>query len=105
LRKDHIAAVQYVDRASEHSVLFAFMWTNYARPAPVKNIIRWGAPRFVYRLFPRGLTSDKRYSVNGSSVLRSGASLMNVGLEVELEGDGDSVLVRLEAIREPGGRS
>jgi len=98
LRKDHIAAVQYVDRPCEHSVLFAFMWTNCARPAPVKNIIRWGAPRFRYRLFPQGLTPDTQYSLNGSAALRSGASLMNVGLEIELEGDGDSLLVRLDAV-------
>jgi len=100
LRKDHIGAVQYVDSERDHSVLFAFMWTNCARPAPVKNIIRWGTPRFVYKLFPRGLSLHKRYSVNGSSALRSGASLMNAGLEVELQGDGDSLLVRLEAVPE-----
>jgi len=100
LRKDHIGAVQYVDSELDHSVLFAFMWTNCARPAPVKNIIRWGTLRFVYKLFPRGLSLQKRYSVNRSSALRSGASLMNAGLEVELQGDGDSLLVRLEAVPE-----
>lgn len=98
LRKDHITAVQYVDREEEHSVIFAFMWTNCARPAPVKNIIRWGVPRFVYKLFPQGLTPNKRYSVNGCPAVRSGASLMNVGVEVELEGDGDSLLVRIDAV-------
>jgi len=98
LRSDHIGAVQYVDQQSDHAVLFAFMWTNCACPAPVKNIFRWGAPRFVYKLFLQGLTPDKRYSVNGSPALRSGASLMNAGLEVELEGDGDSTFVRLEAV-------
>jgi alpha-galactosidase len=100
LRRDHIAAVQYVDPGAEHAVIFAFMWTNCARPAPVKNIIRWGKPRFLYTLYPKGLVVDKRYAVNGKPSLRSGAALMNAGVEVELEGDGDSLLVRLDAVNE-----
>jgi alpha-galactosidase len=100
LRNDHIGAMQYVDSEMEHSIIFAFMWTNCARPAPVKNIIRWGAPRFVYKLFPQGLAPNKKYSVNGSSALRSGASLRSVGLDIELEGDGDSLLVRLDVVPE-----
>jgi alpha-galactosidase len=101
LRKDHIAAVQYVDREAERSVIFAFMWTNSAHPAPIKNIIRWGKPRFIFTLYPRGLVSDRRYAVNGACSLRSGASLMNAGVAIELEGDGDSLLVRLDAVGEP----
>jgi alpha-galactosidase len=102
LRKGHIAAVQYIERETEHSVIFVFMWTNCAHPAPVKNIIRWGAPRFIYKLFPQGLAPDKKYSVNASSALRSGASLRNVGLDVELEGDGDSLLIQLDAVPDLG---
>jgi hypothetical protein len=47
------------------------------------------------------LAPDKKYLVNTSSALRRGASLRNVGLDVELEGDGDSLLIRLDAVTDP----
>ena len=97
LRNDHIAAVQYVDAGAEHSVLFAFMWTNCAKDAPNTNIIRWANPRFVYTLYPRGLMPHKRYRVSGSESVRSGQSIMSAGFNIELSGDGDSALVRIEA--------
>jgi alpha-galactosidase len=97
LRKDHLAALQYVDQAAEHSVIFAFMYTNSARDTAVNNIYPWGSPHFTFRLYPKGLVEEQRYSINGDSTLRSGASLMHVGLEVELEGDGDSLLIRIDA--------
>ncbi|RPI31609.1 MAG: alpha-galactosidase, partial [Chloroflexota bacterium] len=100
LRDGHIAAYQYVDADARHCVLLAFMWTNCACDAPVANIIRWGSPRFVYTLMLKGLNPEQRYHVSGCDLLRSGASLMHVGLTIELEGDGDSLLLRLDAVDE-----
>jgi alpha-galactosidase len=97
LRKDHIAAVQYVDLCVEHAVIFAFMRTNCAKDLPNTNIIRWANPRFVYTLYPKGLLPDKLYVVEGESRARSGESLMSAGLNIELEGDDDSKLVRIDA--------
>ncbi len=100
LRKDHIAAVQYVDREARHSVVFAFMRTNAGKEMPPANIIRWGQPRFSYTLYLQGLIPERRYVVEGSESARSGESLMSAGLNVELEGDGDSKLLRVERVDE-----
>jgi alpha-galactosidase len=100
LRKNHLAAVQYVDGRAAHSVILAFMQTNCAIDPPGTNIIRWGQPRFSFTLFPKGLIEDVRYRLDGESIVRSGAALMNVGLEVELDGDGGSKLVRIDAVDE-----
>lgn len=100
LRTDHIAAIQYVDRGAEHSVIFAFMRTNCAKDASTTNIIRWAHPRFIYTLYPKGLIPDRRYLVQGEPRARSGESLMHVGLNIELEGDDDSQLIRIDAFNE-----
>jgi hypothetical protein len=86
-----------VDPAAAHSVIFAFMYTNSACDTAVNNIHPWGSPHFTFKLYPKGLVETQRYSINGDSALRSGASLMRVGLEVELDGDGDSLLIRIDA--------
>lgn len=98
LREDHIAAVQYVDQGAQRSVIFAFMQTNYAKDAPVTNILHWSEPRFVFRLYPKGLTPDRRYAMVGAPGARSGESLMSAGLDIELEGDGDCELIRIQAV-------
>ena len=106
LRSDHLAAVQYVDASREHAVLFAFMRTNPAADPPLPNLVRWAAPRFVFRLYLRGLAPHRRYRTSsvapgredGEIRARSGQSLMSAGLEVELEGDDDSLLVRIDAV-------
>jgi len=100
LMKDHISAVQYVDRSAEHSVIFVFMRTNCAKDVPKVNIIRWANPRFMYTLYPRGLLPDKRYIVDGEPRARSGESLMSAGFDIELEGDDDSKLIRINAVNE-----
>ncbi len=100
LRKDHISAVQYVDRLAERSVIFAFMRTNSIKDAPMPSIIRWGSPRFAYTLYPKGLKPGQLYTVDGEGCARSGESLMSAGLNVELEGDDDSKLIRLGAVEE-----
>ncbi len=64
------------------------------------NIIRWGSPRFAYTLYPKGLKPDQLYTVDGEACARSGESLMSAGLNVELEGDDDSKLIRLGAVEE-----
>lgn len=100
LRDDHISAVQYVDTRAEHSVLFAFMHSNCAKDMPIPNIIRWAKPCFDFRLYPKGLVPDKRYKVEGDERLRSGEALMSAGIQIGLEGDYDSRLVRIEATSE-----
>jgi alpha-galactosidase len=100
LRNDHIAAVEYVDREAEHSVILAFMRTNCAKDMPNTNIICWAKPRFVYTLYPKGLLAHRRYRVDGEPRARSGESLMSAGFNIELEGDDDSTLVRIDAVNE-----
>jgi alpha-galactosidase len=96
LRQDHISAVQYVDQDAEQSVIFAFMRTNCAKDMPNTNIIRWANPRFIYTLYPHGLLPAKQYVVDGLTPrARSGESLMSAGINIELEGDYDSKLVRI----------
>ncbi len=97
LRTSHITAVQYVTPGAGRSVIFAFMRTNFGADPPNTNVIRWAEPRFVFTLYPRGLAPDRRYRVSGDPRVRSGASLMNAGLTIELEGDGDSLLVQIDA--------
>jgi alpha-galactosidase len=100
LRDGHFAAVQYVDPRAEHSVLFAFMHSNFSSNMPIPNIIRWAKPRFEYILYPRGLVPDKRYKVEGDKRPRSGEALMSAGMRIDLEGDDDSRLVQIKAISE-----
>jgi len=97
LRQDHIAAVEYVGLGAEHAVVFAFMDTNPVKPPARVNILHWGSPRFSFTLFPRGLLPDQRYHVDGGTGTRSGQALMSTGINVELSGDGDSRLIRIDA--------
>jgi hypothetical protein len=76
------------------------MWTNTAKEMPPTNIIRWGHPRFSYTLYLQGLIPERRYRVEGAECARSGESLMSAGLNVELEGDGDSKLLRVDELGE-----
>ncbi len=101
LRRDHIHAVEYVDPQAKHAVVFAFMHTDCAKDLPPTNVIRWGSPRFVYRLYPRGLRADECYRVGLEPRVRSGDALMSAGLVVELEGDGDSQLIQIDAVDRP----
>ena len=82
------------------------MRTNPAADPPLPNLVRWSAPRFVFRLYLRGLAPHRRYRTSSVAPgredeeirARSGQSLMSAGLEVELEGDDDSLLVRIDAV-------
>ncbi len=94
--------MQYVEEGALRSVIFIFMRTNCGCDAPPVNILTWGSPRFLFTLLPKGLAPATLYAANGSPAQRSGESLMNVGLDVELEGDGDSLLVRIEAVKGNG---
>lgn len=51
-----------------------------------------------HRLKLKGLNSSSlyRYELNGTEWTKSGAFLMNMGIEIMLLGDYDSLLVRLE---------
>lgn len=82
LRKDDIHAVQYVNGLS--SAVFVFL-----------DHERYG--KRYYRLRLKGLdpSAAYRYTLRGRGGTRSGAYLMNEGLELELRGDYDSALILL----------
>jgi alpha-galactosidase len=77
-------AVQYVN--GQQSIVFV-----YSRAQPFIN------SKVRFRV--RGLAANKTYSINyeGVSLKRTGAYLMNVGLELDLKGDFVSCVIELEA--------
>lgn len=85
LKKDEIQAIQYVKE--DNSALFIFL-----------DHERYG--KKFHRLKLKGLNSSSlyRYELNGTEWTKSGAFLMNMGIEIKLLGDYDSLLVRLEKI-------
>jgi len=97
LRREHISAVEYVDREASQAVIFVFMRTNPACDPPKTNILRWASPRFIFTLYPRGLLPNQKYRVDGIRGARSGEAWMSAGLPIEMEGDDDSQIIRIEA--------
>ncbi|RPJ18895.1 MAG: alpha-galactosidase, partial [Planctomycetaceae bacterium] len=95
LRHDHIMAAEYVDAGKDHAVLFVFMRTNCALDPPLTNIVQWGQPRFCFQIYPRGLAPERKYTIDGREGVRSGQSLMHAGIQVDLQGDYDSLLLRI----------
>jgi alpha-galactosidase len=84
-KQDPIHAVQYV--LDDVSVLFVFL-----------DHQRYGQEH--YRIQLKGLDSSSiyRFEVNGKVGSKSGAFLTNMGLDVPLAGDYDSVLIRFEKV-------
>ncbi|MUG86637.1 alpha-galactosidase [Paenibacillus timonensis] len=77
-----VTAVQYVDESRGESVLLAFLHSQ-----------RLGDR--LPRLRLQGLMPDKSYAIEGLPGIRSGRSLMQIGLELPLRGDFDSLLYRI----------
>jgi len=98
LREGHLMASQYLAPGADRAVIFAFMKTHPACPAPRTNILRWGSPRFLFRVFPQGLTPGRCYRVDGESSPRSGESILRTGIQIEMEGDDDSQILQIHAV-------
>jgi len=98
LREGHLGVTQFVSPTVNRSVIFAFMKTHPSCPAPRTNILYWGSPRFLYRVFPQGLDPSGCYRVDGETSPRSGESIMRTGIQIEMEGDDDSQLLQIRAI-------
>lgn len=83
LRESEIQVVQY--NKDSASVVFAFL-----------DHERYGNSLYTVKL--RGLKADSRYSceINGRSCVKTGAYLMQAGLEMVLKGDYDSMMVVLK---------
>lgn len=86
LRDKGVTAVQYSDAAGSDHVLFAFLHSQ-----------KLGEP--LPRLRLTGLHADRVYHIEGSEGSFSGRALMNIGVELPLRGDFDSLVYR---IREQG---
>lgn len=84
-REGDTTAVQYVTYDCSASVIFA-----------LRNPHRFGDPPL--RIRPRGLKEDALYDVVGAMEVRSGASLMEEGLHLPLEGDLSSAMIELAEI-------
>lgn len=84
-RDNHISAAIYVDQAKEEAVVFAFLHSNsFADRLP--------------RLRLAGLADHTLYSIGGSTQPISGKALKQIGLELNLNGDFDSVVIRIHAV-------
>ncbi|MCJ8010438.1 alpha-galactosidase [Paenibacillus sp. KQZ6P-2] len=83
LRKKGVTAVQYVNMSGEESVLFAFLQSQ-----------RLGEP--LPRLRLQGLQQDKLYIIDQLPGVWSGRALMNIGIELPLRGDFDSLVYRVK---------
>ncbi len=87
LKHKGVTAVQYADAAGSEHVLFAFLHSQ-----------RLGEP--LPRLRLKGLVAGKCYSIDGLPGTWSGRALMNVGIELPLRGDFDSLMYRIREINE-----
>lgn len=82
LKRDAIQAVEYLDE--NQAVVFAFLDRGY-----------YGNQTYPVRL--RGLEEDANYicSLKGETFVKSGAFLMHAGLDLELEGDYSSLILKV----------
>nr|WP_116233965.1 alpha-galactosidase [Paenibacillus sp. VMFN-D1] len=85
LQHKGVTAVQYVDEAGTDSAVFAFLHSQ-----------RLGEP--LPRLRLQGLQADRAYAIEGLPGSWSGRALMNIGIELPLRGDFDSLLYRVTAV-------
>ncbi|MWV47222.1 alpha-galactosidase [Paenibacillus sp. HJL G12] len=77
-----VTSVQYVNEDGTDSVVFAFLHSQHlGEPLP--------------RLRLQGLQADRDYVIDGLPEKRSGRALMNIGIELPLRGDFDSLVYRI----------
>ncbi|MDQ6418426.1 alpha-galactosidase [Paenibacillus sp. LHD-117] len=82
LKKQGVAAVQYVNKEASETVVFAFLHSQ-----------RLGEP--LPRLRLRGLQPDKMYAIEQLPGAWTGKAMMNIGIELPLRGDLDSLMYRI----------
>ncbi|MRN55983.1 alpha-galactosidase [Paenibacillus monticola] len=82
LRDKGVTAVQYTDAEGSDNVLFAFLHSQ-----------RLGEP--LPRLRLQGLQADTLYGIDELPGVWSGRALMNIGIELPLRGDFDSLIYRI----------
>lgn len=82
LRHKGVTAVQYSDAAASEHVLFAFLHSQ-----------KLGEP--LPRLRLAGLHANKTYLIEELGLSVSGRALMNIGVELPLRGDFDSLVYRI----------
>ncbi|MEC0093186.1 alpha-galactosidase [Paenibacillus macquariensis] len=83
LKKQGVTAVQYVNKQASETVVFAFLHSQRLGD---------GLPRL--RL--QGLNPDKTYVIDELSGTWTGKALMNIGVELPLRGDFDSLMYRIQ---------
>jgi alpha-galactosidase len=83
LKKQGVTAVQYVNKQSSETVVFAFLHSQ-----------RLGEP--LPRLRLQGLYPDKTYVIEQLPREWTGKALMNIGIELPLRGDFDSLMYRIQ---------
>ncbi|KAG2872393.1 hypothetical protein PC115_g24617 [Phytophthora cactorum] len=82
LRHKGVTAVQYSNTEGSDHVLFAFLHSQ-----------KLGEP--LPRLRLAGLQADKSYLIEELGLSVSGRALMNIGVELPLRGDFDSLVYRI----------
>jgi alpha-galactosidase len=82
LKKKGVAAVQYVSENGSESVVFAFLHSQQLGEA-------------LPRLCLQGLQPDRTYLIDQLPGAWSGKALLNIGLELPLRGDFDSLIYRI----------
>ncbi|MNJ55911.1 hypothetical protein D3C77_514300 [compost metagenome] len=85
LKRKGVTAVMYANAEGSDNVLFAFLHSQQlGEPLP--------------RLRLKGLVAEKRYVIDELPGVWSGSALMNVGIELPLRGDFDSLMYRIHEV-------
>ena len=81
-KTSHLAAVMYINGSQTEAVLFAFIHLNHFGDE-------------LPRIYLKGLKEDSLYIVEGKGLVLSGKALMKVGIQLQMNGDFDSKVIRL----------
>lgn len=83
LKRQGVMAVQYVNKQASETVVFAFLHSQHlGEPLP--------------RLRLQGLDPNKTYMIKELSEAWTGKALMNIGVELPLRGDFDSLMCHIQ---------
>lgn len=81
-RTSHLSAVMYINESQTEAVLFAFIQSNHFGDE-------------LPRIYLKGLKEDILYVLEGKDLVLSGKALMKVGIQLQLNGDFDSEVIRI----------
>lgn len=81
-RTSHLAAVMYINESQTEAVLFAFLQYNHFGDE-------------LPRIYLKGLKGDTLYVLEGKDLVLSGKALMKAGIQLQLNGDFDSEVIRI----------